>query len=139
MASITRQVSVSVPPGFAWEAVKDVGALHSRLARGVVVDTKLEPGARLVTFNNGTTVKELIIGIDDERMRLAYAIIGIPVAHYSASLQVASGAGTACVIVSTTDLLPDEAASRVAPMVEQSLQAMKRTLEEDFALHQSDA
>lgn len=139
MASITRQIQISVPPAFAWEAVKDVGALHSRLARGVVIETKLEPGARLVTFDNGTTVKELILGVDDERMRLAYSIVGIPVVHYSASLQVVSRGDTECAMVSTTDVLPDEAASRIAPRVEQSLQAMKNTLEQDFAQSQSDA
>jgi hypothetical protein len=104
-----------------------------------VIETKLEPGARLVTFNNGTTVKELILGVDDERMRLAYSIVGIPVVHYSASLQVVFHGNTECVMVSTTDLLPDEAASRVAPMVEQSPQAMKHTLEQDFAHSPNDA
>jgi len=133
MASITRQVSISVPSAFAWDAVKDIGALHSRLARGVVIETKLVPGARLVSFNNGTTVKEPILGLDDARMRLAYSIVDIPVVHYSASLQVVQRGNIECTIVSTTDLLPDEAANRVAPMVEQSLQAMKRTLEQDFA------
>ena len=53
MASIRREFLIEVGPENVWEAVRDVGALHWRLAKGFVVDTRLEDGARIVTFANG--------------------------------------------------------------------------------------
>ena len=42
-------------------AVRDIGALHTRLVPGFVTDVKLEPGARVVTFGNGTVAREVIV------------------------------------------------------------------------------
>jgi hypothetical protein len=36
----------------------------------------LEEGARIVTFANGFVARELIVDIDDENRRLAYAVSG---------------------------------------------------------------
>jgi len=40
------------------EPIRDIGALHTRLVPGFVVDTKLEPGARIVTFGNGMIIRD---------------------------------------------------------------------------------
>jgi len=56
-------------PEDVWAAVSDIGALHHRLVPGFVVDTRLEPGARIVTFGNGMVVRELIVNLDDEARR----------------------------------------------------------------------
>jgi hypothetical protein len=47
-------------------ALRDVGALHTRLVPGFVVDTRLEAGARIVTFANGMTVREQIVTVDED-------------------------------------------------------------------------
>jgi hypothetical protein len=78
MASIRREVSVAAGPAVVWDAIRDVGAVHERLAPGFVVDTKLEEGARLVTFGNGVVARELIVDVDDEARRLAWAGGGWP-------------------------------------------------------------
>ena len=49
MASVRREVLIRAPAAQVWDAVRDIGALHSRLVPGFVVDTRLEPGARIVT------------------------------------------------------------------------------------------
>jgi hypothetical protein len=66
MACIKREILTNARPGDAWAAIRDIGALHERLVPGFVIDTRLEPGARIVTFGNGTVVKELIVELDDE-------------------------------------------------------------------------
>ena len=48
-----------------WDALRDVGALHTRLAVGFVTDGRMEPGARVVTFANGVVARELIVAVDD--------------------------------------------------------------------------
>jgi hypothetical protein len=44
MASIRKQVSIDVPARQLWDAVRDVGALHTRLVPGFVTDCRLEDG-----------------------------------------------------------------------------------------------
>ena len=61
MASIRKEIPLEVSAEHAWSALRDVGALHHRLVPGFVVDTKLEDGARVVTFGNGMVVRELIV------------------------------------------------------------------------------
>ena len=65
MASIRKEVVINAKPETAWAALRDVGALHTRLVPGFVVDTKLEDGARVVTFANGMVARELIVDVDE--------------------------------------------------------------------------
>jgi hypothetical protein len=53
MASIRREVPIEVAADTLWDAVRDVGALHTRLVVGFVTDCRLEGNARIVTFSNG--------------------------------------------------------------------------------------
>jgi hypothetical protein len=133
MASIVREIDLNASADFVWAAIRDVGAPHTRLARGFVTDTKMEPGARTVTFANGLTARELIVGIDDERRRFAYSIVAGRATHHHASFQVsANGAGGARVLW-ITDVLPDEMHEPFSRMVDAGVVAMRKTIEADFA------
>jgi carbon monoxide dehydrogenase subunit G len=128
MASIQHEVSIAAPPEAVWNAARDVGALHTRLVPGFVVDTQLEEGARIVTFANGMVVREPLISVDDERRRIAWSAVGTEMSHYSASLQIfEQEGGTRAVWIA--DLLPDTMAPLVAGLMEQGLSAMKRAFE----------
>ena len=128
MATLHHEISIDAPPEDVWDAVRDVGALHTRLVPGFVVDTRLEPGARVVTFGNGMVVREPIVSVDDERRRLAWAAAGGATTHYNAVLQVMSeGARTR--VAWTIDLLPDDKAAAVEAMQTTALAVMKQTLE----------
>ncbi len=129
MASIRIETSVDVPPEKAWAAFRDVGAVHTRLARGFVTDCRMEEGARIVTFANGVEARELIVHIDDANCRLAYAISGSPrLSHHNASFEViAEGNGSR--IIWLADLLPDSAEPTIRGMMEQGSVAMRQTLE----------
>src|SRR5262245_66183893 len=94
MASIRKEIPLEVPAEHAWAALRDIGALHHRLVPGFVVDTKLEDGSRVVTFGDGMVVGELIVDLDDESRRVAWAERGGRLSHQHASAQVlAEGAG----------------------------------------------
>jgi hypothetical protein len=83
---------------------------------------------RIVSFANGLTARELIVDVDDAARRLAYSARSERLTHHSAVLQVlAKGAG--CRVLWSTDLLPHEAASRAAQMMDAGLVAMRATLE----------
>src|SRR5215510_5260560 len=88
MASIRREMFVEADPEDVWDAIRDVGAVHTRLAPGFVVDTRLEEGARVVTFANGLVARELIVDVDDEARRLVWAVVGGRPTHHNGSLQV---------------------------------------------------
>src|SRR2546428_3651125 len=88
MASIRKEILVDARPEDVWDVLRDVGALHTRLVPGFVVDTRLEDGARVVTFGNGMVARELIVDIDDEARRLVWAVVGGRFPHHNPSLQV---------------------------------------------------
>ena len=130
MASIRREVQVNAGAGKIWEAVRDVGAVHQRLAPGFVVDTKMEEGARVVTFANGMTARELIVDVDDGARRLVWSVVGSPrLTHHNASLQVFAEGDGRSRVVWIADLLPNEVAGYIQAMIEQGMGVMKQTLE----------
>ena len=128
MATIRKQLVTSARPESVWDAIRDIGALHTRLVPGFVIDTRLEPGARIVTFANGMVIKEPIVTIDDDDRRLVWSAEGGALTHYNASAQVFSE-GPGSRVVWLADFLPPEAAEMVGPMMEQGMAAMKKALD----------
>jgi carbon monoxide dehydrogenase subunit G len=129
VASIRKEISTRARVEDVWEALRDIGALHTRLVPGFVVDTQLEPGARIVTFGNGMTVREQIVTIDDENRRVVWSAAGGSLSHHNASAQALADAKGRTTVVWITDLLPDEAAGSVAAMMKQGMAVMKQTLD----------
>jgi Polyketide cyclase / dehydrase and lipid transport len=129
MASIHKEILIHARPEKVWESVRDVGAIHTRLAPGFVVDTRLEGDARVVTFGNGMVARELIVDIDDDARRLAWAVVGTRLTHHNASMQVFADGAEHSRAVWIADLLPHELAGDIAAMIEQGMGVMKQTLE----------
>ena len=129
MASIRKEILIDAPPGTIWDAVRDVGAIHTRLAQQFVLDTRLEGDSRLVTFAGGAVVRERIVDVDDRARRLAYSVVEWRATHHNASIQVFPAGDRRSRIVWIADLLPDELADLVGGLMEQGCAAMKRTLE----------
>jgi carbon monoxide dehydrogenase subunit G len=132
MASLHKDIFIAASPAEIWSAARDIGALHTRLVPGFVVDTKVEGDARIVTFGNGMVVREPILSVDDERRRLAWTAEGAGMTHYNAVLQVVAE-GTGSRVTWTSDLLPHSMAEQVGAMQDQGLAVMKRTLEASAA------
>jgi len=125
MASIHRSVLIHAPAPRVWNALQDVGALHTRLVPGFVTDCRLEGDTRLVTFANGIKAKELIVDVNHELMRVSWSAAGGRLTHHNASAQVVPAGGESCQVVWIADLLPNEMAPAIAGMIEQGLAAMK--------------
>ncbi|HCT80573.1 MAG TPA: MxaD family protein [Micromonosporaceae bacterium] len=134
MASIYQEIQIAAAPDDVWAAVRDVGAAHKRLVPGVLTDAYIEEGgaARIVTFANGAVVRELLVNIDDDARRFAYAVVDGPLnlLHHNASMQVFDDGHGGSRFVWTTDVLPDSAAARVRELVEQGSRVIKQTLED---------
>jgi hypothetical protein len=128
MASIRQEIVVAAKPAAVWDAIRDVGAIHTRLAPGFVVDTRLEGDSRVVSFGNGLVARERIVTIDNAAMRMVWSVVEGRPTHHNASLQVfAEGAGSRVVWIA--DLLPNELETPIAGMIAQGMAAMKQTLE----------
>jgi Polyketide cyclase / dehydrase and lipid transport len=130
MASIHNEVVVDTPADAAWSAIRDVGAIHTRLAREFVVDTRLEGDSRVVTFSGGIVVRERIVDVDDRARRIAYSVVEGSPTHHNASIQVFPEGSGRSRIVWIADLLPNDIADLIGGMMDRGCAAMKKTLEE---------
>ena len=129
MATIRSKITTNAPADEVWSAVRDIGSLHTRLVPGFVADTRLEPGARIVTFVNGIIVREPIVTLDDEARRLVWTAEGGRARHYNAALDVASLPGGATSVVWTADFLPVELHGYFSHAIEAGMAAMQRALD----------
>jgi hypothetical protein len=129
MASIRKEIVTSAAPEQVWDVMRDVGALHTRLVPGFVLDTQLEDGARVVTFANGLVARELIVDVDDDARRLAYAAVGSAMTHHHATVVVEPGADGGSRIVWRADLLPHELAGHIGGMMDDGAAAMRSALD----------
>lgn len=128
MASIHKDISIDAHPDEVWAAVRDFGAVHTRLAPGFVLDARLDNGARILTFANGTVARELLVDCDEARRRLVYAVISERVKQHSASVQVTADGEARSRLVWIVDVLPDEIAPYMDAQMNQAALAMQNAL-----------
>jgi Polyketide cyclase / dehydrase and lipid transport len=129
MATIRREIVTAARADVVWDALRDVGALHTRLVPGFVTATRLEPGARVVTFDNGLVVRETIITVDDSERRIVWSASGGSLTHHNASVQVFQDPHGTAKVAWIADILPDAAAGAIAAMIDRAMATMKRTLD----------
>jgi hypothetical protein len=128
MASIHKDISIDAHPNDVWAAVRDFGNLHKRLVPGFVLDARLDGDARIVTFANGTTARELLVDCDGARRRLVYAVISERIKQHSASVQVVADGDTRSRLIWIVDVLPHEIAAYIDGQMDQAALAMQKTL-----------
>jgi len=129
MASVRREIVTKAAPDKIWSAVRDIGALHTRLVPGFVADTKLEGSVRIVTFGNGRVVREPIVTIDDEARRLVWTSEGGMAHHYNGAVQVTAGIDGSSTVVWIADFLPDDITPAIAGAIDAGMIVMKKTLD----------
>lgn len=128
MASIPKDIPIDAHPDDVWAAVRDFGAVHQRLAPGFVRDAQLDGEARIVTFANGTTARELLVDCDEARRRLVYAISNERVSHYSASVQVLAEGATQSRLIWIVDVLPNAMAPYIGSQMDLGALAVQKAL-----------
>lgn len=129
MASIRQEILIDACPQDVWSALRDWGALHERLAPGFATDVRLEGGDRIVTFFNGSVLRERLVDLDDEARRLVWSIVDGPYTHHNGSAQAVPNHDGRTRFVWITDLLPDELAAGTAELMEHATRSIKTTLE----------
>lgn len=128
MATIIKTVEIDAPAADVWDAVADFGAVHRRFAPGFVTHVELEPGARIVTFGDGSVAKELFLGIDHAHRRLAYSVQSERLTHHNASFQVSDLGGGRCKLTWIADVLPDAFEGYLSERMEAGIAVAKEAL-----------
>jgi hypothetical protein len=133
MASIHKDIPLDARAEDVWAAVRDYGAVHQRVARGFVTDCKLDGDSRVVTFANGNVAQELLVTMDDARMRLVYAVVSPRVKQHSASIQIfADGEGRSR-MVWIADVLPNEIGPYIDSQMDLGALAMQKNFKRNAA------
>jgi Polyketide cyclase / dehydrase and lipid transport len=129
MASVRREIVIDASPELVWEALRDWGGLHVRLVPGFATDARLDGEDRIVTFVNGSVLRERLVALDDDARRLVWSIADPLYAHHNAAAQVLAEGPDRSRFVWVADFLPDELIDRATPLMEQALGVIERTLE----------
>jgi carbon monoxide dehydrogenase subunit G len=129
MASIRKEFLIEASSDKVWDAMRDVGALHTRLVPGFVTDCRLEEDARIVTFGNGVVAREVIVEVDDDARRIVWSATGTRLSHHNASTQVFPEGGKTRVIW-IADLLPNNMKPAISAMIDAGAAAMQKALGE---------
>lgn len=128
MATIRKEISIARPAAEVWGAFSDFGAVHTRLAPGFVINSRLDGDARIVTFANGTVARELLVDCDDVRRRLVYAVVSERIKQHSASVQVTADGDGRARLIWIVDVLPNETAPYIDGQMDQAALAMQKSL-----------
>ena len=131
MASVSREIVIESRPEEVWDVIRDFGSGPSRMAPGLVIDTRVEEDCRIVTFATGVVVRERFVSVDETARRIVYSIIGesLQPTHDNASMQVfADGEGRSR-FVWIHDVLPDDLAAPLDSAMAQGLAVIKQTFE----------
>lgn len=130
-ACVRKDFTVDASVEFVWSALRDFGALTTRLVRGFVTDCRLEGTARIVTFANGSVAREELVEWNDGERRLVYTIPSAPMRWHRASAEVSANPDGTTRFVWTTNVAPAEIGAYISEQMDLGVTALKATLEGD--------
>lgn len=132
MATVRVEAAIKLPAQRVWEAVADVGAVHRRMLPGRVLDARIEGDVRILTMPDGSEIRELIIAIDHDNLRLAYAVVDgqkLPLTYHHAAFEVLETDAGSSRLVWTTDVLPHAMAGPVRARTERGIIEIMQVIE----------
>lgn len=130
MTSISKDIDVPTSAAEVWDAMRDYGAVHERVAPGFVIDARMDATDRVISFASGATARERLVSLDDRRRRLVYTVVegGLAFEHHQGSVEVldAERGANGCRVIWTTDFLPDELAPAIEGLMSEGAAAIAR-------------
>ncbi len=128
MATLSRELAFDADASTVWAGVSAVATPHVDLVPGFVTATRLDGDARTVTFVTGSVARELVVDVDHDARRLAYAVVesALGLTHHHATMQVHEDRAGGSRLVWTMDVLPHSAAGRLDEMMTMAAATMGR-------------
>lgn len=127
MATIRKEFEVNSDVNSVWEKIADTGNISQII--GFVSESQQSGDQRVCKLDNGATLVEKIISVNEGLKRVVYSITESPL---NMEFQVASmeleASGGKTKFVWTADLLPDAAAEALEPMMDSAVADMSKTL-----------
>jgi hypothetical protein len=124
MASVTKEIIIEAEPAAVWAAIGDFIDGPVRMAPGFVTGSRPDgPDTRVVTFADGSVLRECLVAVDDDALRLAYAVVGgsLRPEHDNASMQVFPHGDGGSRFVWIHDVLPDALAPGIGAAMDHGL------------------
>ena len=130
MATIHKTAHIAASPMKVWERIAAVGELNKILP--AVVKCRLDGDTRYCTMADGGQLEEQILAVDQELMRVAYAITKspFPMERHFSSMQVIPN-GSHSRFEWFTDIKPDSLRNAISPMLDQMLSLLVGELAAD--------
>ncbi len=126
MASFRTESIIDVPADEAWARLSDLANTHM-LFPGVLTACTLDGDVRVVTFADGTVVRERIATVDPDARRLAYGVIE-RFEYHASMMEIVAVNAQQCRLVWISDVLPDAAIERVTGLMKKGTAAFKTAL-----------
>lgn len=109
-----------------WAVVGDWAEGPVGMARGHVLGSHADGDTRVVTFADGTVVRERLVARQEETRRIAYSVVGLE--HDNAVMQIVPSVPGCCRFVWTRDVLPHDAAGPLEAAMAAAAPIIKATL-----------
>jgi carbon monoxide dehydrogenase subunit G len=131
MSSVRKEIQIEASAAHVWASLADFAAVDRRVAPGFVTACEMDGDARIVTFANGTSAREILIDRDNTHHRLVYAVVESPrLTHHNASVEVFDDGNGKCRVIWRADFLPAEMRPYIDEQMGQGAAVMKRALAE---------
>ena len=122
MAKETAELTMATSPQEVWAVVRDFHGLAGWMPG---IESSRQDGDDRILAMMGMEIREHLVNLDEEARAITYSIVdGAPVERHEATITVhADGSGSR--VTWDVDAMPDDMATLMIGMYQQSLEAMK--------------
>ena len=135
MGSVRRSAILGAPAADVWAFIGRPEALHEWFP---TTATRMEGTTRWVTLPTGIVFEEEILLVDHDLRRLQYRIVNNPlITQHLGMYDVIELSPTTCIVIYSTDMVPDVLALTVGAAAGEGLRALENRF--GCAHHEGDA
>ncbi|MFY0681385.1 MAG: SRPBCC family protein [Thalassovita sp.] len=129
MATVVKVGVVAKPASEIWAALSDVDNVSN--LSGMIAESRMEGDLRICVLGDGSEIKETILSVDSDLMRVAYRVheSPLPIEEHAASYVVTAEGDDSCRVTWITDLKPDAAAEGFSQLADPMFADLLGTLQ----------
>jgi hypothetical protein len=124
MATIREQSWLAAPADEVWKTVGDPAAVHEWVPS--LRSCEMDGALRRCELSRGGVVVEEILVVDHGLRRIQYGVReGLPLEHHLGTVDAIEAGDARCLLVYSTDILPDSAAVPIRKAILSSLEVLE--------------